>query len=154
VSDTAKIIWNGNESEFPVLHGTEGTPAIDIANLKRELGLHTIDNGFVNTASTKSAITYIDGDASILRYRGYPIEELAKNSTYLEVAWLLIYGELPSADELAAFDERVRRHTLIHEDLRRFFAALPHTAHPMAVLSSAVSALSTYYEDSLSDTAD
>ena len=112
-------------------------------------GLTTLDQGFVNTASTKSAITYIDGDAGILRYRGYAIEDLANNSTYLEVAWLLIYGQLPSASELDEFSEKVRRHTLLHEDLKRFFSALPHTAHPMSVLSSAVSALSTYYEDSL-----
>ncbi|MCU1544848.1 MAG: citrate (Si)-synthase [Microbacteriaceae bacterium] len=116
----------------------------------KQTGFTTLDQGFVNTASTKSAITYIDGDAGILRYRGYPIEAVAKNSTYLEVAWLLIYGELPSASELEAFDERIRRHTLLHEDLRRFFDALPHNAHPMSVLSSAVSALSTYYEGSLS----
>src|SRR5690606_21403052 len=90
--------------------------------------------------------TYIDGDEGILRYRGYPIEQLAKNSTYLEVAWLLLYGALPTPDELAEFDTRIRRHTLLHEDLKRFFSALPHTAHPMSVLSSAVSALSTYYE--------
>jgi len=104
----------------------------------------------VNTAATKSAITYIDGDQGILRYRGYGIEDIAANSTYLEVAWLLIYGNLPSPSELEAFEERVRRHTLLHEDLRRFFDALPHNAHPMSVLSSAVSALSMYYEDSLS----
>ena len=114
-----------------------------------QTGLTTLDQGFVNTASTRSAITYIDGDAGILRYRGYPIEDLARNSTYLEVAWLLIYGELPTAGELAEFEEKIRRHTLLHEDLKRFFSALPHTAHPMSVLSSAVSALSTYYEDSL-----
>jgi len=116
----------------------------------KQTGFTTLDQGFVNTASTKSAITYIDGDAGILRYRGYPIESVAKNSTYLEVAWLLIYGELPSATELSEFDDRIRRHTLLHEDLRRFFDALPHNAHPMSVLSSAVSALSTYYEGSLS----
>src|SRR5690606_17527599 len=104
---------------------------------------------FVNTASTKSAITYIDGDQGILRYRGYAIEDIAKKSTYLESAWLLIHGELPSASQLEEFEEKVRRHTLLHEDLRRFFAALPHNAHPMSVLSSAVSALSTYYEDTL-----
>ena len=115
----------------------------------RQTGYTTLDPGFVNTAATKSAITYIDGDQGILRYRGYAIEDLAKNSTYLEVAWLLIYGELPSPSELAEFDEKIRRHTLLHEDLKRFFYALPHTAHPMSVLSAAVSALSTYYEDSL-----
>ena len=95
-----------------------------------------------------SKITYIDGEQGILRYRGYPIETLAEHSTYLEVAWLLIYGELPTADQLGEFDEKIRHHTLLHEDLKRFFSALPHTAHPMSVLSSAVSALSTYYEDS------
>ncbi len=115
----------------------------------RQTGFTTLDQGFVNTSSTKSAITYIDGDAGILRYRGYPIEQVAKQSTYLEVAWLLIYGELPSKSELEDFDDRIRRHTLLHEDLRRFFDALPHTAHPMSVLSSAVSALSTYYEHDL-----
>src|SRR4051812_47532503 len=115
----------------------------------KQTGHSTLDQGFVNTAATKSAITYIDGEKGILRYRGYAIEDVAKNSTYLEVAWLLIYGEMPTADQLGEFDEKIRRHTLLHEDLRRFFAALPHTAHPMSVLSSAVSALSTYYEDSL-----
>ncbi len=116
----------------------------------KQTGYSTLDYGFVNTAATESAITYIDGDAGILRYRGYAIEDVAANSTYLEVAWLLIHGELPSASDLSAFEDRVRRHTLLHEDLRRFFDALPHSAHPMSVLSSAVSALSTFYEDSLS----
>jgi len=108
-----------------------------------------LDQGFVNTASTKSAITFIDGEQGVLRYRGYAIEDIAQHSTFLEVAWLLIYGELPSASELAEFDEKVRRHTLLHEDLKHLFEALPHSAHPMSVLSSAVSAMSTYYGDSL-----
>ncbi|KQP71948.1 citrate synthase [Microbacterium sp. Leaf288] len=136
----------GSTAEFPLLRGTDGTPSVDLSTLTRQTGYTALDYGFVNTAATKSAITYIDGDEGVLRYRGYPIEQLAKNSTYLEVAWLLIYGELPTADELAEFDEKIRRHTLLHEDLKRFFSALPHTAHPMSVLSSAVSALSTYYE--------
>ncbi len=139
----------GGTAEFPILRGTDGHDSIDISTFMKQTGFTTLDQGFVNTASTRSAITYIDGDAGILRYRGYAIEDVAKNSTYLEVAWLLIYGELPSADQLAEFDEKIRRHTLLHEDLRRFFDALPHSAHPMSVLSSAVSALSTYYEDSL-----
>ncbi|WP_373426889.1 citrate synthase [Microbacterium sp. SORGH_AS_0888] len=143
----ATLTVNGRTAEFPVLEATDGAPSIDIASLTRQTGHTALDYGFVNTAATKSAITFIDGDAGILRYRGYPIEELAKNSTYLEVAWLLIYGELPSASELEEFDNRIRRHTLLHEDLKRFFSALPHTAHPMSVLSSAVSALSTYYEN-------
>lgn len=144
--DKATLTIGDTTAEFPLLRGTDGTPSIDMSTLTRQTGHTALDYGFVNTAATKSAITYIDGDQGILRYRGYPIEQLAKNSTYLEVAWLLLYGELPSADELAAFDDRIRHHTLLHEDLKRFFSALPHTAHPMSVLSSAVSALSTYYE--------
>jgi len=147
--DTVTFSHQGATSEFAVLPATDGKDAIDFGSFTKQTGLTTLDQGFVNTASTRSAITYIDGDEGILRYRGYAIEEIARNSTYLEVAWLLIYGELPSAGELAEFEEKVRRHTLLHEDLKRFFSALPHTAHPMSVLSSAVSALSTYYEDSL-----
>jgi citrate synthase len=146
----ATLQYPGGSVEFPILQATDGASSIDIATLTRTTGYTTLDNGFVNTASTKSAITYIDGDQGILRYRGYPIEELAQHSTYLEVAWLLIHGELPTPDELDEFDAKIRRHTLLHEDLRRFFDALPHTAHPMSTLSSGVSALSTYYEDSLS----
>ena len=144
--DKATLHYPGGTAEFPILRGAEGASAIDMASLTRQTGLTSLDYGFVNTASTKSAITYIDGDAGILRYRGYPIEQLATGSTYLEVAWLLMYGELPTPSELSDFDERIRRHTLIHEDIKHFFSALPHTAHPMSVLSSAVSALSTYYE--------
>ncbi|MCU1425465.1 MAG: citrate (Si)-synthase [Microbacteriaceae bacterium] len=149
-TETATLHFPGGTAEFPVIRGTDGRDSIDISTFMKQTGFTTLDQGFVNTASTKSAITDIDGDAGILRYRGYPIEAVAKNSTYLETAWLLIYGELPSASELADFDEKIRRHTLLHEDLRRFFDALPHNAHPMSVLSSAVSALSTYYEGSLS----
>ncbi len=146
VRDMATLTIDGKTAEFPLLRGTDGIPSIDISTLTRQTGYTALDYGFVNTAATKSAITYIDGDQGILRYRGYPIEQLAKHSTYLETAWLLIYGELPTVDELAAFDERIRRHTLLHEDLKRFFQGLPHTAHPMSVLSSATAALSTYYE--------
>ena len=134
-------------AELPLLRGTDGLASIDLSTLTRQTGYTALDYGFVNTAATKSSITYIDGDKGILRYRGYPIEQLAKNSSYLEVAWLLIYGELPTADQLAEFDDKIRHHTLLHEDLKHFFSALPHTAHPMSVLSSAVSALSTYYEN-------
>ena len=147
--EKATLKFPGGSAEFPIIRGTDGHDSIDISTFTRQTGFTTLDQGFVNTASTRSAITYIDGDAGILRYRGYAIEDVAKNSTFLEVAWLLIYGELPSSSELAEFDEKIRRHTLLHEDLRRFFDALPHSAHPMSVLSSAVSALSTYYEDSL-----
>ncbi|MDH6180395.1 citrate synthase [Microbacteriaceae bacterium SG_E_30_P1] len=147
--EKATLQFPGGTAAFPIVRGTAGHDSIDISTLTKQTGYTALDQGFVNTASTRSAITFIDGDKGILRYRGYAIEDVAKNSTFLEVAWLLIYGELPSASELAEFDERIRRHTLLHEDLRRFFDALPHNAHPMSVLSSAVSALSTYYEDSL-----
>jgi citrate synthase len=147
--DKVTFSHKGTTAEFPVLSASDGKDAVDFGNFTKQTGLTTLDQGFVNTSSTRSAITYIDGDAGILRYRGYPIEDLARNSTYLEVAWLLIYGELPTASELLVFEEKIRRHTLLHEDLKRFFSALPHTAHPMSVLSSAVSALSTYYEDDL-----
>ena len=148
-ADKAILQYPGGTAEFPILTSVDGASSIDVSTLTKQTGLTALDYGFVNTASTKSAITYIDGANGVLRYRGYAIEDVAANATFLEVAWLLIYGELPNADELAAFDEKVRRHTLLHEDLKRFFDALPHQAHPMSVLSSAVSALSTYYGDSL-----
>ncbi|MCS5715247.1 citrate synthase [Herbiconiux sp. CPCC 205716] len=145
----ATLTYPGGTAEFPILKSVDGASSLDISTFTKQTGLTTVDYGFVNTAATKSAITYIDGDQGILRYRGYPIEQVATSLTYLETAWLLIYGELPSASELSEFDERIRRHTLLHEDLKRFFDALPHNAHPMSVLSSGVSALSTYYQDSL-----
>ncbi|HRN28117.1 MAG TPA: citrate synthase [Terrimesophilobacter sp.] len=146
---SATLTYPGGSATLPIVRGTDGNSSLDISTLTKQTGFTALDPGFVNTASTKSNITFINGDEGILRYRGYDIADVAKHSTYLEVAWLLIYGELPTAVELAQFEEKVGRHTLIHEDLRRFFAALPHTAHPMSVLSSSVSALSTYYEDSL-----
>jgi citrate synthase len=146
----ATLNFPGGTAEFPIIASADGASSIDFSTLTRQTGLTSLDYGFVNTAATKSAITFIDGDAGILRYRGYPIEQIAKNSTFLEVAWLLIHGELPTETELGDFDAKIRRHTLLHEDLRRFFEALPHDAHPMSVLSSAVSALSTFYQDSLS----
>ncbi|WEO79286.1 citrate synthase [Cryobacterium sp. SO2] len=146
---TATLTYPGGSAQFPILGSTDGPSSIDIGTLTKQTGFTTFDSGFVNTAATKSAITYIDGEHGILRYRGYPIEQIAQNSSFLETAWLLIYGELPSDSELSAFDTRIRRHTLLHEDLRRFFDALPHNAHPMSVLSAGVSALSTYYQDSL-----
>ena len=149
--DTADAFVRTGDQELacPVLHATEGSDAYDVSKLLKETGRVTLDPGFVNTASCRSAITYIDGDAGILRYRGYPIEQLAENSTFLETSHLLIYGELPTAAELADFDARIRKHTLLHEDLRSFFGGFPRDAHPMPVLSSAVSALSTFYQDSL-----
>ena len=149
VEQKATLTYPGGTAEFPILQSVDGASSLDIASLTKQTGLTTLDYGFVNTAATKSAITYIDGDQGILRYRGYPIEQVATSLTYLETAWLLIYGELPSASELSEFDAKIRRHTLLHEDLKRFFDALPHNAHPMSVLSSGVSALSTYYQDSM-----
>jgi len=148
VSD-AKLETPSGVIALPTVEASEGPAGLDISKLLTATGQVTIDPGFVNTASCRSAITYIDGDAGILRYRGYPIEQLAEHATFLEVAWLLIYGELPSADELAGFKLQIRRHTMLHEDFREFFRGFPTDAHPMAVLSSAVSALSTFYQDSL-----
>jgi citrate synthase len=132
-----------------VVPATEGADGLDTSKLLSTTGQVALDIGFVNTASCTSAITYIDGDAGILRYRGYPIDQLAEKSSFVEVSYLLIYGELPTADQLAEFDARLRRHTLLHEDLKQFFKGFPRDAHPMPVLSSAVSALSTFYQDSL-----
>jgi citrate synthase len=139
----------GSSLDLPVSPTTEGPHGADISKLLGSTGLVTYDQGFGNTANCKSSITYIDGDAGILRYRGYPIDELAAGSSFAEVCYLLIYGELPDADQLAAFDTSIRRHTLLHEELKRFFDGFPRDAHPMPVLSSAVSALSTFYQDSL-----
>jgi citrate synthase len=146
---TAKLTVPGATAEFPILPASDGRAAIDVSSLTRQTGLTAIDYGFVNTAATKSAITYIDGDQGILRYRGFPIEELAQGSTFLEVCYLLIYGEMPTSIELDEFDGKIRRHTLLHEDMRYYFEGLPHTAHPMAVLSGGLQALSTFYENSL-----
>ncbi|MER1997787.1 MAG: citrate synthase [Arthrobacter sp.] len=135
--------------ELPRIAANEGNDGFDVSKLLKQTGTVTFDPGFMNTAATTSAITYIDGDAGILRYRGYPIEQLAKHSSFLETSYLLIYGNLPTPAELEAFDHRIRRHTLLHEDLKGFFGGFPRDAHPMPVLSSAVSALSTFYQDSL-----
>ena len=143
------ISYKDKTAEFPVIPANLGSDAVDISKLQQTLGIHTFDQGFVNTASTKSEITYIDGDAGILRYRGYPIEQLAEKKSFLDVAHLLIYGELPDKAQFDAFDQSLRRHTLIHEDLKSFFNAFPQNAHPMSVLASGVSALSTFYQDSL-----
>ena len=139
----------GNTQDLSLRTPTEGPAGVSIGGLLAKGGVVTYDPGFVNTAACSSAITYIDGDAGILRYRGYPIDQLAARSTFAEVSYLLIYGELPTADQLAAFTGELSRHTLLHEDLKAFFDGFPRNAHPMPVLSSAVSALSTYYEDSL-----
>jgi citrate synthase len=150
-SDTPKLTLThpGGDLDLPVVPATDGNDGADVSSLMKATGYVTMDPGFVNTAACQSAITYIDGDAGILRYRGYPIEQLAEKSSFVEVSYLLIYGKLPTATELEEFDQRVRRHTLLHEDLKLFFNGFPRDAHPMPVLSSAVSALSTFYQDSL-----
>ncbi len=144
-----RLSARGETLELPVVPATQGNDGVVVSDLLKKTGLVTLDPGFVNTASCESAITFIDGDAGILRYRGYPIEQLAEQSTFPEVSYLLIYGELPTPQQLEDFDNRIRRHTLLHEDLRQFFQGFPRDAHPMPVLSSAVSALSTVYQDSL-----
>jgi citrate synthase len=140
---------NGEKLSFPAVSVTEGAAGVDVGQLLSKGGVVTYDPGYRNTGSCKSEITYIDGDAGILRYRGYPIGELAEKSSFLEVSYLLIHGELPSTAQLEEFDIQLRHHTLLHEDLRRFFDGFPRDAHPMPVLSSAVSALSTFYQESL-----
>ncbi len=144
------VLQHGDqELTLPEVPASDGDHGYDLSGLLKETGHVGLDNGFTNTAACRSSITYIDGDAGILRYRGYPIDQLASQSSYLEVAYLLIYGELPTTAELEAFTARINRHTMLHEDMRRLFEGFPRNAHPMPVLSSAVSALSTFYEDSL-----
>lgn len=141
--------YPGGSADFPIIKATDGDSVIDFSKLNATTGLNSYDIGFVNTASTKSEITYIDGDAGILRYRGYPIEQLAGRKSFVETAYLLIYGQLPTASELSDWEERISRHTLIHEDLKNIFHAMPQNAHPMSVLAASVSALATFYQDSL-----
>lgn len=149
MSEIAKIELGGNHYELPVIEGTENEKGIDIAKLRGASGYITLDPGYKNTGSTKSAITYLDGENGILRYRGYPIEQLADKASFLEVAYLLIYGELPTAEELASFKDSITKHTLVHEDMKQFFEAYPAKAHPMGVLASMVCSLSTFYPESL-----
>ena len=145
--DTALLSYGGQTYELPVVTGTADEKAIDISKLRSQSGLITLDPGFANTGACNSAITFIDGEKGILRYRGYPIEELAKNSTFLEVSWLLLHGELPTREELSTFTDEVTRHTMLHEDYRRLFGFMPKSAHPMPVCAAAVAALSTFYKE-------
>ena len=146
-AQVARLRVGEKELVLPIEPATEGQPAVNIAPLLKDAGLVTLDYGYANTAPTRSAITYLDGDMGILRYRGYPIEELAEGTSFLEVAYLLINGELPNAEQLEGWVNEIRHHTLIREEFRRFFDAFPMDAHPMAMLGSAVSALSTFYQD-------
>jgi citrate synthase len=149
MSEFAELKVEGKAYQLPVVHGTEGEKAIDIKDLRAKTGYITLDSGYGNTGSCSSAITFIDGEAGILRYRGIPIDELAEKSTFVETSYLLIYGKLPTRDELAKFRELLTRHSLIHEDMLHFYDGYPSTAHPMAILSSMVCSLSAYYPDSL-----
>ncbi len=148
-SRTARLVIGDKEVELPIIVGTEGEVAIDISKLRGETGAITLDLGYVNTGSTTSAITFLDGEEGVLRYRGYPIETLAKHCDFVETAYLLIYGELPSKADAEAFREGIRHHTMLHEDMKSFYNGFPRDAHPMAILSSVVGALSTFYQDSM-----
>jgi len=149
MAEVAKLKVGRIELDLPIIVGTEDEKAIDISSLRAETGCITLDEGFVNTGSTTSAITYLDGEKGILRYRGYPIEVLAEHCDFVEISYLLIYGELPTARQLQDFRTAVRKHRMLHEDMRSFYNGFPRDAHPMAILSSVVGALSTFYQDSL-----
>ena len=145
----AVLRYGEQELELPIHQGTEGERAVEIGQLRSSLGLVTVDRGFANTAEGISNVTYIDGEEGILRYRGYPIDELAEHATFLEVAYLLQYGELPTREQLAAYEDSIGRHSLLREDMKYLFEAFPHRAHPMQILASATSAMATYYPDAL-----
>jgi citrate synthase len=146
---TATLSYDGKQLELPIVEGTESERALDISNLRRDTGAITLDEGYANTGSAVSSITFLDGDLGILRYRGYPIEQLAEHCDFVECCYLLIYGELPNAEQLSSFRRSIRRHTMLHEEMKSFYNGFPRDAHPMAILSSVVSALSTFYQDSL-----
>jgi citrate synthase len=147
--EAAKLLYNDKEIPLSVVVGTENERGLDISKLRQETGLITLDEGYVNTGSTTSEITFLDGEVGQLRYRGYPVEVLAEHCDFVETSYLLIYGELPNRQQLESFRAAIRRHTMLHEDMRSFYNGFPRDAHPMAILSSVVSALSTFYQDSL-----
>ncbi len=150
----AKLTFNGKDYELPVIVGTEGETAVDVRKFRDASGAVTYDPGYGNTGACSSAITFIDGDKGILQYRGYPIEELARGASFLEVAYLLIYGKLPDKQEWADFSGAITQHTLIHEDMKKFFEGYPSNAHPMAILAAMVASLSTYYPETTGPTSD
>ncbi|MFB4195191.1 MULTISPECIES: citrate synthase [Streptomyces] len=147
-AQSVELNYDGATYSYPVVNSTIGDTGFDVSKLRAQTGLVTLDSGYGNTAAYKSAITYLDGEQGILRYRGYPIEQIAERGTFLETAYLLRKGELPTVDELASFRNEITTHTLLHEDVKRFYDGFPRDAHPMAMLSSVVSALSTFYQDS------
>lgn len=148
--ETAKFIYQGNTYELPIIEGTLGEKAVDISSLRSATGLITYDPGYVNTGSCKSTITFLDGEKGRLFYRGFPIEQLAEHSNFIETAYLLIYGNLPTRSELEYFSHHVTHHSMIHESIKKFYDGLPHNPHPMAVCSSVVGSLATFYQDQLS----
>jgi citrate synthase len=148
MSNKAQIILDGKTYEFPIIEGSEGEKAIDIAKLREETGYITLDLGYKNTGATKSAITFLDGEEGILHYRGYPIEQLAEKASFLEVSYLLLFGDLPNKRQLEEFTGNIRYHSLVHEDMKRFFEFFPNNAHPMGILSAMVNSLSTFYPKS------
>jgi citrate synthase len=154
MGQTARLILDGVEYELPVTVGSEGEHAIDIRKLRAQTKHITLDSGYMNTGSTRSAITYLDGEQGVLRYRGIPIEQLAEKSTFVETSYLLIHGELPTEAELERYRTLLTRHSIIHEDMKHFYEGFPSTGHPMAILSSMMVALSAYYPDSLDPTSD
>src|SRR5207302_385676 len=154
MSHQANLHLDGKDLALPIVVGTEDERAIDISKLRGETGYVSLDPAFMNTASTASAITFLDGEKGILRYRGIPIEELGEKSTFIETAYLLIYGHLPTKDEAQKWDHLLTRHSMIHEDMRRFFDGYPMTAHPMAILSAMVTSLSSFYPYALNAKAD
>jgi len=147
MEETAKIVIDGKTFELPIVTGSEGEKAIDISKLRQETGLVTLDPGFVNTANCRSAITFVDGERGILRYRGIPVEQLAEHSTFVETAYLLINGALPTREQLNRFSVLLNDHSLVHEDMRAFFEHFPRWAHPMGILSSMVNALRAFYPE-------
>ncbi|HRO98884.1 MAG TPA: citrate synthase [Flavobacteriales bacterium] len=148
MSEKAQIILDGKTYEFPIIVGSEGEKAIDISKLRDQSGYITLDLGYKNTGATTSAITFLDGEEGILHYRGYPIEQLAEKASFLEVSYLLLYGELPTAKQLNDFENQIRYHSLVHEDMKHFFEFFPSNAHPMGILSAMVNSLSTFYPKS------
>ena len=149
MSETAELRVGGKTLELDVIEGSEGEKGIDITKLRAQTGYITLDPGYANSGSCQSAITFIDGEKGILRYRGIPIEQLSENSSFIEVSYLLMNGKLPTQTELDKFEESLRRHTMLHEDFKQMYSALPKDAHPMAACSTMVGALSTFYPDSL-----
>ena len=148
MSNKAQIILDGKTYEFPIVEGSEGEKAIDIAKLREDTGYITLDLGYKNTGATKSAITFLDGEEGILHYRGYPIEQLAEKASFLEVSYLLLFGDLPNTKQLEEFNSNIQHHSLVHEDMKRFFEFFPNNAHPMGILSAMVNSLSTFYPKS------